>query len=75
MQNATKGIAAQLIRRRRENEVLDALEGLVRYLGGVREERKALITVTTGYQMFEPRENLLRRGVRHAVDGWHGHRA
>ncbi len=56
-----KGIAAQLIRRRRENEVLDALEGLVRYLGGVREERKALITVTTGYQMFEPKEDLLRR--------------
>lgn len=57
---ANKGIAAQLIRRRRENEVLDALEGLVRYLGGVREERKALITVTTGYQMFEPKEDLLR---------------
>jgi VWFA-related protein len=60
LQQANKGIAAQLIRRRRENEVLDALEGLVRYLGGVREERKALITVTTGYQMFEPREDLLR---------------
>lgn len=58
--NANKGIASQLIRRRRENEVLDALEGLVRYLGGVREERKALITVTTGYQMFEPKEDLLR---------------
>ena len=58
--NAYKGIASQLIRRRRENEVLDALEGLVRYLGGVREERKALITVTTGYQMFEPKEDLLR---------------
>jgi VWFA-related protein len=57
---ANNGIAAQLIRRRRENEVLDALEGLVRYLGGVREERKALITVTTGYQMFEPKEDLLR---------------
>ncbi len=54
------GIAAQLIRRRREQEVLDSLEGLVRYLGGVREERKALITVTTGYQMFEPKEDLLR---------------
>ncbi len=58
---ANKGVASQLIRRRRENEVLDSLEGLVRYLGGVREERKALITVTTGYQMFEPKEDLLRR--------------
>ncbi len=61
LRTANNGIASQLIRRRRENEVLDALEGLVRYLGGVREERKALITVTTGYQMFEPKEDLLRR--------------
>lgn len=60
LQAANKGIAAQLIRRRREQEVLDALESLVRYLGTVREERKALITVTTGYQMFEPKEDLLR---------------
>ena len=55
------GIAAQLIRRRREEEVLNALEGLVRYLGSVREERKALIAVTSGYQMFEPKPDLLRR--------------
>lgn len=61
LRNANNGIASQLIRRRRENEVLDALEGLVRYLGGVREERKALITVTSGYQMFEPKPDLLRR--------------
>ena len=75
--NANKGIAAQLIRRRRENEVLDALEGLVRYLGGVREERKALITVTTGYQMFEPKEDLLRHEECAAPPsmGRHGHRA
>ncbi|BCS34829.2 hypothetical protein TBR22_A40550 [Luteitalea sp. TBR-22] len=61
LRNANNGIAAQLIRRRREKEVLDSLENLVRYLGGVREERKALITVTTGYQMFEPKQDLLRR--------------
>ena len=59
--SANKGIASQLIRRRRENEVLQSLEGLVRYLGGVREERKALIMVTSGYQMFEPKPDLLRR--------------
>lgn len=59
--SANSGVAAQLIRRRRETEVLDALEGLVRYLGGVREERKALIAVTSGYQMFEPKPELLAR--------------
>jgi VWFA-related protein len=59
--NANKGVASQLIRRRREQEVLDSLENLVRYLGTVREERKALIAVTSGYQMFEPKQDLLRR--------------
>ncbi len=58
---ANDGIAAQLIRRRREHEVLQSLEDLVRYLGGVREERKALIMVTSGYQMFDPKPELLRR--------------
>lgn len=55
------GVASQLIRRRREQEVLDALEGLVRYLGGIREERKALITITSGYHMYEPKPDLVRR--------------
>ena len=58
--NAYRGIATQLIRRRREKEVLDALEGLVRFLGTVKEERKALITVTSGYEMFEPKPELAR---------------
>ncbi|AMY08071.1 VWFA-related Acidobacterial domain protein [Luteitalea pratensis] len=58
--DAYRGIAKQLIRRRREKEVLDALEGLVRFLGTVKEERKALITVTSGYEMFEPKPELAR---------------
>ena len=33
-----------MILRRRERQTLDALEDLVRFLGGVREERKAVIT-------------------------------
>jgi VWFA-related protein len=59
--NAYRGVAPQLIRRRREDESLTALENLVRYLGGVREERKALITVTSGYEMFEPKPELLQQ--------------
>ena len=58
---AYRGVAAQLIRRRREDETLSALENLVRYLGGVREERKALITVTSGYEMYQPKPELLRQ--------------
>lgn len=48
------GVAAQLIARRRERIVLDALHDLVRYLGGVREERKAILTVTEGWTLFRP---------------------
>jgi VWFA-related protein len=58
--NAYRGIAAQLIRRRREDEVLTSLENLVRWLGTVREERKALITVTSGYEMFDQKPDLVR---------------
>lgn len=58
--NASRGVAAQLIRRRREDEVLTSLENLVRWLGTVREERKALITVTSGYEMFDQKPDLVR---------------
>src|SRR5690606_7704911 len=43
---ATRGhgsLAAELIRRKREEEVIASLESLISYLGVVREERKAVI--------------------------------
>jgi VWFA-related protein len=58
--NAYQGVATQLIRRKRELEVLDALDGLVSYLGSLREERKAVITVTQGWQIFRPKPELTR---------------
>ncbi len=40
------GVARQMVLRRRERATLDSLRDLVRYLGSVREERKAILTVT-----------------------------
>ena len=44
--------------RRREKLTLDALSDLMVHLAGVREERKALIVVTEGWQLFRPNANL-----------------
>jgi VWFA-related protein len=55
-----QGIAQEMILRRREKQTLDALEDLVRYLGGVREERKAIITITDGWRLYEPNGALAR---------------
>ncbi len=44
--------------RRREKMTLDALSDLMVHLGGVREERKALVVVTQGWQLFKPNANL-----------------
>jgi VWFA-related protein len=58
--DAYRGVASQLIQRKRERQVLDALDDLVGYLGTVREERKAVITVTQGWQIFRPKPELAR---------------
>ncbi len=53
-------MAQDMIDRRRERMVLDSLYDLVAYLGGIREERKAIITVTEGWQLYRPDESLQR---------------
>jgi VWFA-related protein len=45
--------------RRRTKKTLDALEGLVRAVGGMREERKAIITVTEGWELFSEYQKLI----------------
>src|SRR5262245_34169106 len=55
-----KGIAQEMILRRREKQTLDALEDLVRFLGGVREERKAILTITDGWRLYDPNASLAR---------------
>jgi VWFA-related protein len=59
----TRGIADKMIERRREKLTLDALTDLVRYLRGVREERKAVIAVSDGWRLFGPDNDLIRQRV------------
>ena len=57
-------LAQVMIARKRERETLEALQDLVRYLNGIREERKAILTVTDGWDLFTPRPELEGRGGR-----------
>ena len=53
------GIAQEMILRRREQRTLDALDALVDRLGTMqREERKAVITISYGWRLFEGDEGL-----------------
>ena len=61
------GIAAEMIDRRHEKLVLDALEDLVGYLHNVREERKAILAISDGWLLYRPNENLARLLRCHGV--------
>lgn len=80
----TNRAATELKARRREKLTLDALEDLIVHLGGIREERKAVLTVTEGWRLFRqdqslaasrddqrvsPGDALLRRPRRQPEDG------
>src|SRR5580704_11630713 len=51
-------ITAEMIARRREKQTLDALEDLVVYLRGAREERKAVFAITSGWLLYGPSQKL-----------------
>ena len=55
-----ENITAQMKARRREKLTFDALEDLMVHLGGIREERKAVITVTEGWRIYRPDSQLAR---------------
>lgn len=57
---ANSDIADEMIFRRREARTLDALEALVRHLRFVREERKAVIAISQGWQLFGENAALRR---------------
>ena len=59
---ATSVIAEEMIQRRREKATLDALEELVFYLGGLREERKGILLVSEGWLLFRPNRSLAEMG-------------
>jgi VWFA-related protein len=57
----TEGIAHEMVQRRREKLTFDALEDLIRHLGGVREERKAVLTISEGWRLFGVNRTLAAR--------------
>ncbi len=58
----TAGVAAEMIARRRERLTFDAFEDLIVHLRGIREERKAVLTVTEGWQVFAESRRLASAG-------------
>ena len=56
------GVTEEMIARRREKLTLDALDDLLVHIGGLREERKAVVVVTEGWRLFQPDPDLARAG-------------
>jgi len=54
-------IAVEMKARRREKLALDALDDLVVHLGGLRDERKAILAVTEGWLEYGPNPALTRQ--------------
>jgi VWFA-related protein len=52
------GAAPEMRARRREKLTLDALDDLVTYVGGLREERKAILTISEGWVLYRENQNL-----------------
>jgi VWFA-related protein len=48
----TRGVAREMIERRRERLTFGALEDLIVHLGGIREERKAILTISEGWRLY-----------------------
>ena len=67
--NVYVGIAREMVARRHEKKVLDAMADLSRYLRGIREERKAVIAISNGWLLFRPNPNLERHATCEAPPG------
>ncbi len=63
------GLAAEMIDRRHEKRTIDALRDLVRFLRGVREERKAVLAITNGWLLFRPNYAMMKPLNCHGVPG------
>jgi VWFA-related protein len=51
--------AAKMIGRKRERATLEALEDAVRFLSTIREDRKAIVTVTGGWELYREDRDLM----------------
>jgi VWFA-related protein len=57
-EGAISAIAQEMIARRREKMTLDALRDLVRFLQGLREERKAILAISEGWALYGRNSSL-----------------
>ena len=57
---ATRGLADAMIARLREQQALEALDGLVTHLDGLRPGRKFVMVFTEGWALYQRDENLGR---------------
>jgi len=64
-----QGPAGEMKARRREKLTLAALDDLVSRLDGLRDERKAILTISDGWTLFRPDRTLLASGKGKADDG------
>ncbi len=55
-----KDVVAEMKARRKERDTLNAMRELVLYLRDLREERKAIVTVSEGWLLFTPNNDLNR---------------
>jgi VWFA-related protein len=62
-------LAKEMSARRRERMTLEALDDLVQYLHTIREERKAIITVTEGWRLYRDAGGLAERRQKEEVPG------
>ena len=53
-----RGVAKEMIERRREQKTLRALDDLIEHLGGLRDERKFVVLLTEGWVLFRQNEQL-----------------
>jgi len=53
-------LAREMIARKRERATLEALQDLVRYLQAIRDERKAIITVSNGWLLYREDPSLMK---------------
>jgi len=56
----TAGIAKEMIERRREQQTLKSIDGLIGYLDGIREERKFVVLFSEGWVQFRRSDQLGR---------------
>ncbi|MET0214916.1 MAG: VWA domain-containing protein [Vicinamibacterales bacterium] len=62
-------MAREMVARRRELLTLNALDELIQHLRGLREERKAVITVTDGWPLYEPDRKLAKPLIDPKTEG------